>query len=140
MAQNTLFNMLEYCEKGQKIRKKRIRYKIPTYIKSYQFRVYNEETKQFQYYGDEKHILRIKTLHNLYSLIYGYCNVPLFENFEKKELYGLIVWGEDKQAEIANTWDLPLKERVLLHLKLLRLLRLNKYSVTQCLERINNYD
>ena len=136
-VQQNLFNILEYCKNGKIPPKKRVRYKNPTYIKSYQFRVFNEDSGQFQYYGDEKHILRVKTLHKLYSLIYGYCNVDLFEQFEKKEVDGLTIWGEDKQAEIADTWNLPLKNRVLLHLRLLRGLR-KGLSVKEALYGIKN--
>lgn len=135
VAQNSLFNILEYCKDGKKPLKKRVRYKKPTYVKSYKFRVFNEDTQQFQYYGDEKHILRVNTLHKLYSMIYGYCEIDLFEVFEKKEIDGLTVWGEDKQAEIANTWDLPLKDRVLLHLRLLRYLR-EGFSISASLQRV----
>lgn len=135
-AQQLLFNIVDYGE-SHKNKKKRVRYKTPTYIKSYQFRVFNDDTKQYQYYGDEKHILRIETLHKLYSMIYGYCNINLFEQFERKDIDGLTIWGEDKQAEISNTWNLPLKDRVKLHLRLLRYLR-EGLSVRESLERVRN--
>lgn len=103
--------------------KKRVRYKIPTYTKSYTFWHINPETNEIQFDGDERHIFRIKTLHKLYSLIYGYSGINIFEQFERKDINGLTVWGEDKQAEINGTEMLSIRERTLIHLRLLRLLR-----------------
>ena len=132
-AQQCLFNVFVYG----KPHKKRVRYKRPSYLKSYQFRVFNEDINSFQYYGDEKHILRIKTLHKLYSIIYGYCDVELFARFEKLEKNGLTIWGDDKQAEISNTWNLSLKDRSKLHIRLLRYLR-KGFSVAISTEKIKN--
>lgn len=115
--------------------KKRVRYKIPTYTKSYTFWHINPETNEIQFDGDERHIFRIKTLHKLYSLIYGYSGINIFEQFERKDINGLTVWGEEKQAEITGTSNLSIKERVLTHLRLLRLLR-SGFSVKESLERI----
>lgn len=103
--------------------KKRIRYKTPTYTKKYRLSWQDEDTGEWFYDSDEKHIFRIRDLQKLHSLIYGYCGINLFEQAEKVEKYGITCWVEDKQAEIKNTWQLPLKDRVLIHLKLLRLLR-----------------
>ena len=46
-------------------------------------------------------------------------------NFEPKsyELDGLIVHPSDKQVEIKNTWSLPIKDRVIVHSKLLKMFR-----------------
>lgn len=117
-VQTSLFEITPYITG-----KKRVRYKVPTYTKSYTFWHINPDTNEIQYDGDEQHIFRIKTLHKLYSLIYGYCNINIFEQFERKNLNGLTIWGEERQAEIQNTSYLPLKDRVTLHIKLLRLLR-----------------
>lgn len=145
MAANTqlsFFNAVEYnlaCPitgvKPKKIKKKRVHFKVPTYIKKYSFYSKNPYTNELQYLGDEKHIFRYAVLQRLYLILYGYCNVDIFEQFEKKNYNGLIIWGEDKQAEIADTWQLPLGDRVKIHLKLLRLLR-NGFSVSESLERI----
>ena len=133
--QQTLFNLTEFIPK--KAKKKRVHFKIPTYTKKYSFTSENPITGEIQYLGDQKHIFRIKVLQKIHSIIYGYCNIDLFEQFEKKEVDGLIIYGEDKQAEIPNTWNLPLGARVKIHLKLLRLLR-NGFSVSESLERIYN--
>lgn len=116
--QTSLFEMTPYITG-----KKRVRYKVPTYTKSYTFWHINPDTNEIQYDGDERHIFRIKTLHKLYSMLYGYSGVNVFEQFERKDLNGLTIWGEERQAEIQNTSYLPLKDRVTLHIKLLRLLR-----------------
>lgn len=130
-VQTSLFEVSPYITG-----KKRVRYKIPTYTKSYTFWHINPETNEIQFDGDERHIFRIKTLHKLYSLIYGYSGVNIFEQFEKKEINGLTIWGEEKQAEITGTSNLPIKERVLTHLKLLRLLR-SGFSVEEALSGIS---
>ena len=129
-VQTSLFEILPYITG-----KKRVRYKVPTYTKSYSFWHINPDTNEIQYDGDEQHIFRIKTLHKLYSLIYGYCYINIFEKFEKKDLNGLIVWGEDRQAEIKNTCYLSLKDRVTIHIKLLRLLR-KGFSIEEALYAI----
>lgn len=117
-VQTSLFEVSPYITG-----KKRVRYKVPTYTKSYTFWHINPETNEIQFDGDERHIFRIKTLHKLYSMLYGYSGVNVFEQFERKDLNGLTIWGEERQAEIQNTSYLPLKDRVTLHIKLLRLLR-----------------
>ena len=130
--QKQLFKVLPYITG-----KKRARYKTPTYTKSYTFYHINPDTGEIQYDGDERHIFRIKTLHKLYSLIYGYCNVNIFERFESKKYNGLTIWGEDKQAEITNTYYLSIKDRLKTHIQLLRLLR-KGFSIKESLERIIN--
>lgn len=115
--------------------KKRVRYKVPTYTKSYTFWHINPETNEIQYDGDERHIFRIKTLHKLYSMLYGYSGVNIFEQFERKELNGLTIWGEDRQAEITGSCYLPLRDRISVHIKLLRLLR-KGFSIEESLRRV----
>ncbi len=117
--------------------KKRVRYKTPTYTKSYTFWHINPETNEVQYDGDENHIFRYRVLHKLYALIYGYSGVNIFEQFERREINGLIIWGEDKQAEITGTSNLELKDRVTLHIKLLRLLR-KGFSIEEAIKRLKN--
>jgi len=141
-AQLSFLNQIDYNlpdeitgKKSNKLRLKRVHFKIPTYIKKYSFTSINPFTGEIQFLGDEKHIFRIRILQHLYSIIYGYCNINLFDNFEKKEIDGLTVWGEDKQAEITNSWDLPLGDRVRIHIKLLRYLR-NGFSVQDAMQNI----
>ena len=117
-VQTSLFEVSPYTTG-----KKRVRYKIPTYTKSYTFWHINPETNEIQFDGDERHIFRVKTLHHLYSIIFGYSGVNVFEQFERKNIDGLTIWREERQAEITGTSNLSIKERILIHLKLLRLLR-----------------
>lgn len=130
-VQTSLFEVSPYITG-----KKRVRYKTPTYTKSYTFWHINPETNEIQYDGDERHIFRIKTLHKLYSMLYGYSGINIFEQFEKKDINGLTVWGEEKQAEIQNTSYLSLRDRVRLHIKLLRLLR-KGFSIEEALNGIS---
>lgn len=122
--QHTFLNKDEYELKGIKKTKKRVRYKTPTYTKSYTFCHVNPFTEELQYDGDERHIFRIKALHRIYSLIYGYCGINPFERNKKIELNGLTVWFEDMQAEITGSEMWSIKKRVKAHIKLLKLLRL----------------
>jgi len=115
--------------------KKRIRSKEPEWSKSYTFCHINPITDELQYDGDEPHIFRIRALHQIYSIIYGYCNPNLFDRAEKLQLNGLTVWLEDLQAEIPGTEMLSIKKRIKIHIKLLRFLR-QGYSVKQALSRL----
>lgn len=132
--QSSLFDLTLYL--ADKPKKKRIRYKVPTYVKKYSFYHINPYTEEIEYNGDEKHIFRIKNLHLIYSLLYGYCDINIFEQFESKEYKGLMIWGEDRQAEILNTDKLPIKIRLQVHVQLLRLLR-KGFSIEDALERIS---
>lgn len=131
-VQTSLFEVTPYITG-----KKRVRYKVPTYTKSYTFWHINPDTNEIQFDGDEKHIFRTQTLQRLYSLIYGYTGINIFEQFEKKEISGLTVWGEDKQAEITGTEMLGIKDRVILHLQLLRLLR-KGFSIDEAICRVKS--
>lgn len=70
--------------------------------------------------SDSKHIFRIQTLYSIYQEIYR-CIVffnPCFINVQ-----GMLIDTEEKQAEIDGTCYLPIKDRVIIHIRLLRLLR-----------------
>lgn len=86
---------------------------------------YKDEDGEKNPLGDEEGIFEIKELHRLHSMLYGYCDVGDFmkKNFEVIRYKGLLIWNEDKQAEIEGTWELPIKERVLLHSRLFELLK-----------------
>ena len=111
--------------------------------------------------GDEKHIFKYKLLQKLYEEIAKYVSYPLSLEDSIFKQDGLIVYishfkkGQYKwfdidkrkentftgrkfniiQAEIENTWDLPIKDRVLLHIKLLRLLK-QGYKVKDSIKQI----
>lgn len=122
-TQVLLFNPDDFQPQGLKRVKKRIRYKTPTYTKSYTFCHKNPFTDELQYDGDEKHIFRIRNLHYIYSKIYNYLGVNPLQHLEKIEQKGLTIWLDDMQAEITGTEMLSIKQRIKLHIKLLRLLR-----------------
>lgn len=135
-AQQLLFNVIDFG----KVRNKRIRYtKAPERMKSYEFWHINPETQEVEYNGDEKHIFRIHTLYMIYSDIFAHCMIDcgLTGEFEKKECDGIIFWGakDDKIAEIKDSWNLSLKDRVKLHLRLLRYLR-EGLSVRESLRKL----
>ena len=70
---------------------------------------------------DEKHIFRYKALENIYSELYDRLGQRA-ENigslfFGAKEI---ILYPEDEQAEIKNTWNLPVLERVKMHIELIK--------------------
>lgn len=134
-AQIPLLNLGDYHIPGLKKIKKRVRYKTPTYTKSYTFCHVNPLTDELQYDGDERHIFRIRNLQNIYSKIYGFCGINPLERVEKIELNGLTVWVEDMQAEISGTEMLPIKERLKLHINLLRLLR-QGYDVKDAVRKV----
>lgn len=93
--------------------------------------------------ADEPHIFRYPVLYRLYSEIYKLLNINPEEIFDLKEIGGLIIWknqytsdnyeycGQNYKgqkftmcgASVKGSENLPLKERVALHIKFLRLLR-----------------
>lgn len=109
--------------------KKRVRYKIPTYKKSDKI---NQNIKEYS--GNEKHIFRYRVLHNIYEhiayfVLKGQLRLPIEDfrlykdgliiNFETQ--YG--IYEFDYQAEIDGTQNMPVGERLRIHIRLLRLLR-----------------
>lgn len=75
------------------------------------------------YDSDEHHIFRYGTLQNIYEKIYNYLDVNIFDYSTFKPIKNLNVYHDEKQAEISNTWDLPLFKRVKIHIKLLKYLK-----------------
>lgn len=85
--------------------------------------------------SDEEHIFRYSSLQyikkneddvnpaGIYEQIYNYCGISPFEKRSKINRKGLCIYPQDQQAELENTWQLTLKDRVKLHIELLRLLR-----------------
>ena len=136
LTQYSLFNIVDYCD-GKKPKAKRVHYDTPTYTKEYEFWHINPDTGEREYNGDERHIFRIRTLHALYADIFAHCLVDynLFGDFEKLEIDGMIFWGNEKQAELKNSENLSIKQKVLLHIKLLRLLR-KGFSVKEAIEKM----
>lgn len=122
-TQIPLLNLGEFQIAGVKKEKKRIRYKTPTYTKSYTFCHVNPLTDELQYDGDERHIFRIKNLQHIYSKLYGFTGINPLERAEKIEMHGLTIWPEDMQAEFEGSEMFSIKDRLKIHIKLLRLLK-----------------
>ena len=114
--------------------KKRVRYKIPTYKKADKI-----NKNILDYSANQNHIFRHKTLHCIYCeiaflVLNGQRRLPvgdmrlyrdgLVVHFETE--YG--IYSFDYQAEIDGTQNLPVGERLKIHIKLLRILRAG-YSV-----------
>ena len=59
-------------------------------------------------------------------------NKNAIENRDRYEQDGLAVYPKEEEAEILNTWKLPLRDRVIIHIKLLRLLR-KGFSIKEAL-------
>jgi hypothetical protein len=118
--------------------KKRVRYKIPTYKKA------DKIIKNIKSYdANQKHIFRIKTLHIIHREIarelFNYqLTIPLL--LEELILYrdGLSIFFETEKnpatkqwenyitAEVTGTENLPLKDRIKIHIKALRDIRAGK--------------
>lgn len=147
-----------------KPKKKRFRYKVPTYTKFYSIYQYdrekfknliNERKKGLNKLtqaeileqcfirdkngnklkdSDELCIFRIGTLHKIHEAIYNLIDIDFNINdtlfyilfllqlshrteFEYKDLK---IFTDEEQAEIINTWQLPIYDRLKLHIKYLR--------------------
>ena len=85
--------------------------------------------------SDETHIYRIRTLHNLFKIIYS--KIAVFLLFQEKKIDGLYIDEEEQQAEIIGTWQLPIKKRVIIHIEFLRMLKegVNVQEALKNLER-----
>lgn len=110
-----------------------------------------------QHLGDSKHIFRVKTLSKIQKELYNYCgiiafgseesrtikldNITIFEEHYTEEDYyykGKKYKGKkfvERFAEIDNTWRLPIKQRVIIHIRLLRLLK-QGFTVQEALCRL----
>lgn len=110
-----------------------------------------DESGKRQYLGDENHIFRISVLHNIQNELSKYCvdkrkyldywqkdsstsykadyYTLYYERYDKgvyvfegKE-YKILNPHDYYEVELNNTWQLPIKQRVLLHLKVLKMCR-----------------
>ncbi len=113
--------------------KKRIRYATPTYKKKYKIFVDASGKKQ-----DETHIYRYRSLYVIYGKLVDYSGVNPFSwdnylPYEHKTIGLLRVYKDtytinnrtihDYCAEIIGTGKLSFKERLLIHIRLLKLLK-----------------
>lgn len=91
---------------------------------------YIKEDGRFVHLGDEPHIFRIKSLHDIQSEIYNYSSKPLCRMSNSEELSwqqcGILFFYDCQNggiAEIAGSQSDNLKTRLKKHIKLLRNLR-----------------
>lgn len=71
---------------------------------------------------DEKHIFRVSFLQKLHEQIF---QEIMFKRMSGKLLKGdiVIIHDEEQQAEIKDSWQMSIKDRIKVHIKLLRKLR-----------------
>lgn len=126
--------------------KKRIRYTTPTYKKKYKIFVAASGKKQ-----DETHIYRYRSLYVIYGKLANYSGISPFEwdrskPHEYKKIGLLRVFKDtytvdnrevqDYCAEIIGTGKLSFKERLLIHIRLLKLLKQNIELQNACKKSI----
>ena len=74
--------------------------------------------------SDEKHIYRYKTLHDIMNEIYKIVHWEFICSGSVFSVDELHINYEDETVEIKGTeWGMPIKDRVIIHIRLLRLLR-----------------
>lgn len=91
------------------------------------------------YDSDEKHIYRIRNLNNLHYKLFDKINKNTVWNANGTiERYGLVSFLEYRQTEIKGTWQLPIKKRLKLHIRLLWLLQ--DYNIIESMDWLNEVD
>ena len=105
-----------------------------------------------EYSADDKK--RTPALHSLlYAELQSIGAIPIFSlmdrightiaptNFEPKayELDGMMIHPSEKQVEVKNTWFLPIKDRVIVHKKLLQMFRNRDKELYSSLTSIQNH-
>lgn len=122
---------------------------------------YVKDEYGYKYYGDEGSVFRYKALHyqlpkkskleaeddsqqlslipmkdyvkvGIHEKLYNELNVQPKRRQKTIEIHGIVCHISDKQAEIKNSWKLPIRQRVRLHIKLLWLLQ--DYSIKEAME------
>jgi len=71
---------------------------------------------------DERHIFRYTVLEKIFEKIYLF-HVKSADLFGTPFFDAINYYDDEKQAEIKNTWNLPVFERVKIHIRLLREIR-----------------
>ena len=123
-----------------------------------------DEYGQCLYYGDEKSIFRYSALHyidnsppeldneqislfpslkankkaGIHEILYNKCDISPKNNKDIIEIHNIVFHPDEKQAEIKNSWQLPLKKRVRLHIRLLWLLK--DYNIAESMDWLNEVD
>lgn len=87
--------------------------------------------------SDEKHIFRYRTLHKIYEKIYNEVKLQFLKNGKIYSVDGFTNSVEEHQAWIDKTDNLSIKDRIVIHIRLLRLLR-KGLSIKEALYEIKN--
>ena len=87
---------------------------------------------------DEKSIFRIRNLHNLHTILFEKINQNIWNAKGTIDRDGLVSFLEERQTEIKGTWQLPVKKRVRLHIRLLWLL--NDYNLKESMDWMQEVD
>ena len=114
------------------------------------------------YYGDEKSIFRYRSLHyekkeddlengqlslwdidlkkkqGIHEILYKKCDISPKNKHDIIEIHNIVLHPDEKQAEIKNSWQLPVKKRVRLHIRLIWLL--NDYNLKESMDWMNEVD
>lgn len=82
--------------------------------------------------SDQKHIFRYQTLHKILEAIYDKIHWEFVTTGSIFIIDEIILDYENKQAEIKGTCYMPIKERIKIHIRLLRALR-KGLSIKKCM-------
>lgn len=119
-----------------------------------------DEYGRYLYYGDDGSIFRYKALHykspksklqakddsqqlslipmkdyikvGIHEKLYNELDINPKRQQKTIEIHGIVCHISDKQAEIKNSWKLPIRQRVRLHIRLLWLLQ--DYSIKEAMD------
>ena len=89
--------------------------------------------------SDERHIYRIKNLSQIHKKLFDKVNpCEIWNSRGTSEINGLVSHFDVRETEIKNTWQLPIKKRLKLHIWLLQLLKY--YNVPEAMNWMNEVD
>jgi hypothetical protein len=128
------YDQAKYMDIWRRIRELAIKLNKPNiYFKVSPYAVlrhcYVKENGEKKHLGDERHIFRYSTLYKIESRLFNYSRAPLNLNATREiswQKHGVLFfydYDDGGFATIAGTEDLPIKQRVKIHVQLLRNLR-----------------
>lgn len=121
-----------------------------------------DEYGNYLYYGDEKSIFRVRLLHykkkgkdlengqlslwdidfkekqGIHEILYNKCDISPKNKHDIIEIHNIVFHPDEKQAEIKNSWQLPIRKRLKLHIRLLWLLK--DYNIAESMDWLNEID
>jgi hypothetical protein len=88
---------------------------------------------------DEKHIYRIKNLCDVHKKLFDKVNPETMWNSKgTHERDGLVSHLDTRETEIRGVWQLPIRKRLKLHIRLLWLLK--DYNIAESMDWLNEVD